>query len=825
MSQQMTLPVDEAPRRGLYADGSAVPLLGVSVEAELKGFAARVTLSQRYRNDGETPLEATYVFPLDEAAAVCGFEALVDGKVVAGTVLEREKAFEVYDEAISAGHGAYLLDEERADVFTASIGNLPAGKEVVVRITTVSELPAEGEGLRFTLPTTVSPRYAPAGDRRGVGRTPEEALNPPVAFRVPYGLSLRVGLDMPSAIRGVESPSHPVSVDLDGCRGTVTLGTAETALDRDFVLVIRLAEAGRPAVLVERAPDGTHVAMLAFAPRFGEGGIASPDAARGEIVFLVDRSGSMGGSSIEEARNALQLCLRSLPAGILFNVVGFGSTFQKLFPKSRPYDERSLAEASAHVKALEADLGGTEILGALESVLKPAVPKGARRQLFILTDGQVSNTEEVLALVREHAATSRAFTFGIGAGASAHLVKGLARAGGGEAEMIAPGERIEAKVMRQLNRALAPALEDLRVDWGEAKVRQAPHRVPPVFDGERVVVYGFLEGDASGDVVLRAKAPTGDLAFPVRVETAEAPVGTLLATLAARALIRDLEEGASPLHTRRGSLQGRNTKDRVKEEIVRLGVTYGLVSRETSYVAVEEREDPETGEMTLTKVPIALTRGWGGRETGTGVMACMVAPPSPGAMFSRGTGMNRISDSVRALEALEAMREGPRSMRLSLDGSSRLVRDESLDEGGDVAYEIAPAPAVPSRKRSGGGVMYSARAMRAATRPLDQLVALQGADGSWDLDEELASVLGIPLATIEKALAGTPVDAALLRRACATALALLWLEESAADAKGEWKLLARKARAWLDASGARPPGGGPWNVFAAATRRAGSAQR
>jgi hypothetical protein len=130
----------------------------------------------------------------------------------------------------------------------------------------------------------------------------------------------------------------------------------------------------------------------------------------------------MGGNSIDEARNALQLCLRSLPAGILFNVVGFGSTFRKLFPKSRPYDETSLAEASAHAKTLEADLGGTEILGALESVLLPAVPEGTRRQLFILTDGEVSNTEEVLALVREHAATSRAFTFGIGAGASAHLV-------------------------------------------------------------------------------------------------------------------------------------------------------------------------------------------------------------------------------------------------------------------------------------------------------------------------------------------------------------------------------------------------------------------
>lgn len=130
----------------------------------------------------------------------------------------------------------------------------------------------------------------------------------------------------------------------------------------------------------------------------------------------------MSGESIEEARNALQLCLRSLPAGLRFNVVGFGSTFEALFPASRPYDEKSLAEASAYVKAMDADLGGTEILPALRAVLEAKAD--GPRQLFVLTDGQVSNTDAVLALVREHAATARAFTFGIGAGASLHLVKG-----------------------------------------------------------------------------------------------------------------------------------------------------------------------------------------------------------------------------------------------------------------------------------------------------------------------------------------------------------------------------------------------------------------
>lgn len=790
MRQSLPRPVDEAPRAGLVAGGHAVPLLGVAVEAELKGFAARVTLSQRYRNDGERPLEAVYVFPLDEGAAVCGFEAVVDGSVVRGKVMEREKAFEAYDDAISAGHGAFLLDEERPDVFTASIGNLPPGKEVVVRLTTVSELPYEGDALRFTLPTTVSPRYAPAQDRQGVGRTPAEALNPPVAGEVPYGLSLRVSLDMPSAIRGVESPSHPLSVALDGTRGTVALGTAETALDRDFVLVVRLAEPHAPFVRVERTAEGALVAMLAFAPRFGDED-ALPEAPKGEFVFLVDRSGSMGGSSIAEARNALQLCLRSLPAGARFNVVGFGSTHDSLFPVSRPYDDASLVEASAHLKEMEADLGGTEILEPLRAILSAPVEGGGLRQLFLLTDGQVSNTDALLETVGAHSATTRVFTFGIGAGASQHLVKGMARAGRGAAEMIAPGERVEPKVLRQLARALSPALEDVRIDWRGAKVRQAPHEVPPVFDGGMLLVYGFLDGAAPAEVVLRAKGPRGEVAFPVRLNAGEAPEGTFLATLAARTLIRDLEEGSSPLHARRGSRQEHGApRDRVKEEIVRLGETWGLASRETSWVAVEERTDPVTGEMELKKVPVALTSGWGGLREDFSRYLCA---PSTSASIPVGA-PRKAARSVAGAMASAALPPKPRF------GPRCDDREDSF------SFE---APSMLRRARD-------LPSSEPPARPLDLLVALQKADGSWELDEALAAALGVPLPAFETALPRLSGKRRHIRRAAATACALHWLETEAPGAEDEWRLLARKARAWLDASGVLPARDGTWRPFCVA---------
>ena len=455
----MSTSVASASSGLVAASGATVPLEGVSVETRIRDYAATTVVAQRYRNAEAQPIEAVYKFPLDEGAAVCGFEIEIGGRRVVGRVEEREKAFQVYDDAMAEGHGAYLLDEERADVFTLSVGNVPAGETVVVRITTVSTLPLEGEDIRYTLPTTISPRYAPQADRTGVGIPEAERVNPTFARSVPYGLQLTVDVEMSAAVRGVESPTHPVAIAVDGRRATVRLSSREAAMDRDFVLRIGLAETHQPRAIVERAPDGAAYALLSFRPRFEK------QPARSEIVFLVDRSGSMQGTSIAEAKNALQLCLRSLPAGSSFNLVGFGSTFEPLFPESRPYDDASLRDAVAHIEALDADMGGTELLPALEFVLRAKPLEGLARQVFVITDGQVSNTDEVIALVRSHADRVRVFAFGVGAGASHHLVKGLARAGEGEAEFIAPGERMEAKVVRQLERALSPVLTDVAVDW------------------------------------------------------------------------------------------------------------------------------------------------------------------------------------------------------------------------------------------------------------------------------------------------------------------------------------------------------------------------
>jgi hypothetical protein len=776
-----------AVHSGLFSVGAQpIPLDHVRVEAHVVDATARVTIRQSYRNVENVPLEVVYTFPLDEGAAVCGFEATVDGVRYVGRAMERDEAFKAYDDALEAGHGGFLLDEERADVFTASLGNMKPGSTVELSITYVTELAAEGEAVRFTLPTTVSPRYAPAADRQGVGRTPAEALNPPAALHVPYGFSFEMDVTMSGAIRRVQSPSHPVELELDGSRAKVRLAQRSAAMDRDLVIVLGADNLSGPHAVVEHGEQGGAV-LLSFLPRF------EPKVQAAEVIFVIDRSGSMGGESIAEVRNALQLCLRSLAPGSRFNIVSFGSTYEALFPESRAYDDESLGGAAAFVRTVDADLGGTEILPALQYVVQRPLVAGMPRQVLLLTDGEVTNTDEVIALARRHAAAARFFTFGIGAGASHHLLKGIARASGGTAEFISPGERIEAKVMRQFKRVFAPAMTGVKVAWGQPGLTAASDRVPPVFDGERVRVYALAETIDAGTATLRGTIAGRDVAFDVAIDPAAAVDGRTIATLAARERIRTLEEEGEYIENRRSLQRRARANSRAAAEIVALGLKYQLASRETSFVAVEHREAPVDGRAELRRVPVALTSGWGGmRETGLhSLCAPQMAMPDVAASRMLGGPRLRGSFDVMSLDA-SASYDDVAAARLqsSRTSAARAVRSR-------------PATARPAQ----------------ALRPLDVLVALQRADGSWELDGEFAKAVSLELRSLEKALDSAVGDAGAARRALATAIALEWLEKHAAGERGEWELLALKATRWLSASRTEPAAAGGWNAWLDVARR------
>lgn len=608
--------------KGTYAH---VPLCGVHVEARIVDFVAHVVVTQRYLNDGMSPLECKYCFPLEEHAAVCEFEAFINGKHIIGVVQSKKQARETYDDAIASGQGAYLLEQTAPDVFTMTVGNLPPSQEVLIRITYVVELRLDeiSGSLLFSLPTTIAPRKYQEPNNNDPNNQNSQIVSE-YASQVPYGLTLQLELNMPSFIEQVQSETHRIIVERPEDVGnkfsaTVKFATKER-MDRDFLMQIRLREPHSPRVWIEqhssssssksdcvldvdepqnhavRPASSSKAVMLAFYPRFEFQQVNS------EFIFLVDRSGSMGGNPIRQASQTMQAILERL-SGIgtsTFNIIGFGSQFDSLFKgNSVEVNPPNITTAIQYCSSMTADLGGTNLLAPLHFIFNHMDhQKSHAVQLFVLTDGEVENTASVIATVRANAHIARVFTFGIGSSVSKSLVDGMARAGHGKAEyIVSSADDFKGKVFNQFQRSLQPALTNVTLDWpSNTAFKQAPIKLPPMFNLDRYLVYAFVSPDCSlvgrHTVTLKATSPDGPVQLGLTVDLDSPAIsGKTIHRLAAKTLIKELEESSQ------------DHSDELVAQIVELGTKFGLVSNYTSFVAIEQRDEPTLAAMNSVTVP------------------------------------------------------------------------------------------------------------------------------------------------------------------------------------------------------------------------------
>ena len=728
-----------------------IPLTGVQIHAKVIGPAARVRVQQTYTNHEQRPVESVYVFPLEERAAVCGFAITIDGKRVVGQVKEREKAFDDYDNAMLEGHGAFLLDQERPNIFTASVGNLMPGQTARIEIDYVAELDRTDEGLRLMIPTTVSPRYVPRSMQDVEGQESGDRVNPPVATDgVPYGLKLTVEADLLSPIRSIESPSHQIRSEIDGNCVRVELAGDDRSLDKDFVLLLKPSEASLPFSGLFEGPEGERFVVASFRPEI------ECERSPVEVLFLVDCSGSMDGSSMEEARRTLRLCLRSLMPGDRFNLVRFGSDHESIFTKSQAYDEESLTQADRVVEQMQADLGGTEILTPLSEMLAEKPAENLPRRVVLLTDGQVANENDVIALARQHRDTTRIYAFGIGSGASEHLIRGLARASNGAAEFVAPGEKIEDKVLRHFKRLALPVASGVRLEWEGLEVEDVvPQHVPSFGPGDTLTVLARVTSGESGTVRLAGEIAGRPIEALAEIGAASAKTAKdlLLPVLWARRKIQQLEEG-DVWTARQGSRQAtrvarkrKREKKLIAEELVRLGERYCLVSSVTSFVAIEERDEADRaeGRAEYRQIPVGLTRGWGGRDM-------------------------RVARSTRSLQSQSLHRVAPGICFSEIADSvefNLIERDHPTTRG----VSADPTP----------------------MSDLYQLLLQQKADGAWELTEDLATLCDCGVADFQKLATQCPEPWA--SKVLATLLVLELTERHGAPES--WEAILDKSLAWV----------------------------
>jgi Ca-activated chloride channel family protein len=729
----------------LTSNNQPVPLLGVTIKGDLLGRGAKITIQQKFRNDEKKAIEAVYKFPLPEGSAITGFKIWINDRIIEGMVEERETAFNKYDDAMMQGEGAYLIDEERPNIFTLSAGNINPGMEVIIEINLVMLM--DNEGLRkhrLVLPTAIAPRYIPANMPDEKGIPVEEIIHPLYAPDVTYGMSLLLNIHHHGKLAAVESPSHPIRVNLQQDLTRVELSTDQVRMDHDFILLI---DPGEKTVGQAWAFDDGHHTFYQLDVLIPNDESADAKSFRGEIIFVLDCSGSMQGESIRQAKKALEVSLKALSPGCSFNVYRFGSQYNSFFKKPEKYSEDSLASALHELQNTDADLGGTEIYQPLKDIYKASAAQNGRT-IVLMTDGEVANEQEIFDLASANHSHTRVFPIGIGAGPNEHLIKGMARAGSGVAEFVYPGERLEPKVLRLFNLINNPRLEISHILWDD-DCEQAPFS-PGIFTDTVSTIFARTKSRQakSGRIILKGKISEVSKEWSFAVQETEKS-NMPLPQLWAREKIRDLEE--SPAMA--GSKQSKRKPEKSRNTVIEISKTYGILSRFTSYLGIEKRskKDKTSAEVELRKVPTLITTGWhGGRFAAPAAM-----PLSPKAVFA---GIQR------------------QSFPMEKTGMPTYYAEALTQKK---AEHLAPK--------------------LDKTNILLILLSTQQAQGGFIIDEKIAILLGIDLKQIT-ALAdeikfSLSVDHLKL---VSTLLVFEIFETHYADEAKTWRAVTQKSRQWLD---------------------------
>ena len=633
----------------LTCDEGWLPLTAVDVDATVSGLDAAVTVRQSFVNTLPTAIEATYIHPLPDRAAVTRFVMTVGDRRIEGTLQERGEARATYDQAIAEGHRAAIAEEERPDVFTTRVGNLQPGERADIELTLAQPLPWEEGRALFRFPLVVAPRYIPGrpvdGPQVGEGTAldtdavPDASrISPPVlidGLPNPVRLGFRVGF-VGGVPRAIDSSLHAVVSD----RAVVALRPGER-LDRDVVLrwPVATEEVSASVHLVadddegadRPGADGDGTFTFVLQPP------ADSDTTRPrDVVVVLDRSGSMGGWKMVAARRAAARIVDSLQPTDRFAVLAFDheiSTPTTLDTGLVPATNRRRWLAVEWLAGLDAR-GGTEMVGPLVEAtdLLTRTERHDRDAICLLvTDGQVGNEDQLLARLAPKLGPITMFTIGIDRAVNAGLLGRLAAQGGGHCELVESEHRLDEVLTSVHRRITAPVLRSVRITAEGGTVDEVAGGTD-CFDGVPLVVRGRYRGPVT---TLRWTADGPDGAAVTGTAEAEPVADPAARPLWARARVRDLEDDYAIASADRRLGSG---LDDLADRIVELSLATGVLSRFTAFVAVDRSETVDSTAPRPVVQPVEQPAGWDHRSMMAGgppamaAPASLSAPPSPAPM-------------------------------------------------------------------------------------------------------------------------------------------------------------------------------------------------
>lgn len=583
------------PENGSYVNAL---LLETDVSFDVSGIVSRATVKQRFRNTGSLWAEGIYVFPLPENAAVDHFRLHIGERQIEGQIQERALAKKTYDNAKTQGRQAGLVEQQRANVFKTALANIAPGEEITVEIEYQQTLDYKDGNYRLRFPMVIGPRFSALNNSpdQHINDTDVSTLTAEARVNPVY---LHVSLDAGVPLEKLESTYHEIDIkQTDAHRYSIALVSENVFADRDFELVWSPELCHEPqSVVFTEQHRGYVYALLSVLPP-GLESLGQQLLPR-DVVFILDVSGSMSGTSIEQARTSLIQALDRLKAQDRFNIIWFNDRTERLYPRTMPATTDNTGYASGIVGKLQAD-GGTVMKPALALALSDQPGLSRVRQIIFLTDGNVDNEQELFGLIKQHLGDNRLFTVGIGSAPNSYFMRKAARTGRGTFTHIGNIDEVQQKTNALLGKLEYPALVNIDISIDGLEVEAFPQPISDLYLGEPLTV--LIRGRQLGNTIT-LYGDFGESSWQQKIELVDGMDHPGIRTAWARNKIESLLEQHHDSTTA-------EQRDELKNQIVQTSIDHHLVSRFASLVAVDVTAVNSSGHLHSEKLKNNLPHGW-----------------------------------------------------------------------------------------------------------------------------------------------------------------------------------------------------------------------